>query len=163
MFLQEIFEAAPYTISRTGLAGEHMRIGVWFNAKSGVMLDAHRKNHAELVATEPQKFCITRIEMAAVRKHEDFELDWNEPVIKLANAHGWVRVKAEGRASNLELDLQSSVPADVLKAARHFANELSPTVIFIDHEIRDYNNVWHTRLEGRDIERYLKTGRLPAN
>jgi hypothetical protein len=161
MLIKHIFREAVYTTSRSGIAGEYIRIGVWYNAKTGVVLDAHRKNHAELVATEPAKFGISRAEMAAVRKHEDFELDWNEPVIKLANAHGWVRVMAEGHSKNLELNIQSSIPADALKAARHFADELAPTTIYIDLEVTGYNNVWHTKLQGNDLERYLKTGRFP--
>jgi hypothetical protein len=157
MLIQHIFRETAYTTKRIG---ERMRIGVWYNARTGAMLDASAKNHAELVATEPAKFGISRAELAAIRKHAR-TLDWNEPVIKLANAHGWVRVMAEGYSDDMELNVQSSVRADVLKAARHFADELAPTTIYVDFEVLDYNNVWHTKLEDDDLERYLKTGRLP--
>jgi hypothetical protein len=159
MLIHQLFREDAYTTSRTGA---YVRIGVWFNGETGKQIDAHRKNHAEVVATEPHRFGISSAEMRAVRKHPDYELDWNGPVIQLANAHHWVRVKAEGQETKLELDLQSTNASDVLKAARYFANVLSPTVILVDLDVNDYNNVWYTRIEGDAMERYLKTGRLPS-
>jgi hypothetical protein len=160
MLLQHLFEDDGY---KTYRVGQYLRIGVWFNAQTGATIDAWSKNHAEIVASEPRKFGISAAELSKIRRDPDFDKDdWNEPVIKLANLHHWVRVKAEGQATNLELNLQSTIAPDALKAARHFAAALSPTVIYVDLEVRDYENVWFTKLEGDSMERYLKTGHLPA-
>lgn len=161
MRLLDLFEASlPYTVSDIGRTG-YRRIGLWFQPATGKIVDAHSKNHAEVVATEPARFGIPRQEMAAAKRHEDFELDWNEPVIKLANAHGWVRVMGEGQAKSFSLNLQSSNKREVLATARRFVPEFAPVVVFVDFDVQDYNNVWHVRLEGDDIDRYLKSGRLP--
>lgn len=142
-------------------ASARLYLHYWYHPKDNVTLDAARYNHAEMVAKFPSKFGISPQEAAELRKHPDFEMDWNSPAIRLANDKGWVRVKIEGPPQTVELSLQSHNARDLHKAARHFVDRYAPMVVYIDHELRDYDKFWHAKLEGDSLERYLKTGKLP--
>lgn len=148
--------AIDYQITRG--AGHHW-IKLWYQPGSKTIIDVGGKNHAELVVTEPEKFGISPDEFKQLRKQRHFDdADWNTPTIKLANQHGWVRVSFEAPIN--ELDIQSFNQAEVLATARRFVKEFAPDAVFIDFKLQDYDNQAFTKLTGKAIPQYLRSGKL---
>lgn len=138
------------------------RFDYWYQPSTGREIEA-RVEHAHVVLRRWAEMGITAEEMAEVKRHEDFERDWNAPLIGLANKHGWVRVKVEGFPDSRTLALQSANPRDVRAAAKRYVELFSPVVLYIDSQLYSYDTVWHVKLEGQAIDRYIKTGRVTRN
>lgn len=139
----------------------YIRDDFWYQPSTNTTLISKAMNHAEMVAKCPSKFGISREEIQALRENPDFEYDWNEPAIKMANRHGWVRVKLEGYQQSLEMSAQSTDRKALHKAVKHFMTIYSPVNLYLDNEVNSYDTIWHTKLTGRSMETYVKTGRIP--
>lgn len=148
--------AADYEVQKAG--GGRAWIKLWYNPQTNKIIDSSKINHALTVQKVPQLFGITDAEIKKLQKNPEVDKDWNEPTIKLANAHGWVRVSFEAPVD--ELAIQSDVAADVLKTARKFVKEFNPATLYIDTVVRHWDNDDFNKFTGKGIKEYLRMGSL---